>query len=57
MFADDVKIFTKINNVRDCVRLQQDLISLNHWCENNKLDLNVKKFNVISYSRRTDVTL
>lgn len=54
LFADDVKIYLKIKSVRDCVRLQKDLIEINQWCIENKLQLNTSKCNVISFSRKSD---
>lgn len=54
LFADDVKIYLKIDCVRDCVRLQKDIFELQRWCNNNKLHLNISKCNVMSYTRKSE---
>ena len=51
-FADDLKIFSKITSVDDCKHLQNELNSLDEWCANNKLNLNLSKCFVVSYSRK-----
>ena len=33
MFADDAKVFKKINSVIDCVNLQNDINALSSWCK------------------------
>lgn len=47
-FADDLKIFRKINGTFDCNLLQQDLTRIIEWCEKNKMVVNVKKCAVMS---------
>lgn len=54
LFAGDVNIYIKINSVRDCVKLQKNLLELYQWCIENKLQLYISKCNVISFSRRSD---
>lgn len=56
MFADDVKIFLKINDIADARQLQQDINTILNWCIENKLELNVNKCYVISFTRRSDIT-
>lgn len=51
-YADDLKIFKVINNVRDCIDLQKDLNTLFDWCQLNNLDLNIKKCSIVSYFRK-----
>lgn len=53
LYADDMKIFKTINNNRDFINLQHDLTSFEKYCADNKLDLNVKKCYVISFTRRS----
>ena len=53
LFADDAKYFRKINNVDDCERLQHDLNSLDEWSQVWKLNFNVIKFKVASFTRNT----
>ncbi|CAD6238954.1 GSCOCG00008574001-RA-CDS [Cotesia congregata] len=49
-YADDLKIYRMIANDSDVYALQQDIDNLSTWCSNNKLDLNIKKCAVISFS-------
>ena len=43
MYADDTVIYTT-GSIPDCTnRLETDLSTLKHWCNMNKLSLNVKK--------------
>lgn len=50
LFAEDVKIFTPINNVNDCHELQDNLKSVYEWCSVNNLGINIKKCFTISIS-------
>lgn len=51
LFADDLKIFIKINTINDCIQLQKDLDALTHWCSVNRLNLNISKCTVVSFTR------
>lgn len=51
LFADDMKVYKKVNSMLDCLLLQQDLDRLQGYCHKNKLDLNVSKCNCISFTR------
>ena len=53
LFADDAKCFREINNVDDCERLQHDLNSLYEWSQVWKLNFNVIKCKVFSFTRNT----
>lgn len=50
-YADDLKIFNQIDTVDDCVSLQASICAVSQWCIINKLDLNISKCSVVSYSR------
>lgn len=50
--ADNLKIFTNIHTIDDCICLQNDLNSIKVWCDVNKLHLNVSKCKVVTYSRK-----
>lgn len=50
-YADDLKIFRPIRNVSDCLALQSDIDNLCHYCQNNKLSLNISKCKVIQFTR------
>ena len=53
LFANDAKFFRNINNVDDCERLQHDLNSLYEWSQVWKLNFNVIKYKVVSFTRNT----
>lgn len=52
LYADDMKIFSKINSIEDCIELQENINILSRWCDLNKLTLNVGKCKVLSFSRK-----
>jgi hypothetical protein len=43
LFADDTKIYKKIECFDDALKLQEDLINLYHWCIENDMSLNIDK--------------
>lgn len=51
LFADDNKVYRKIQTLLDCLSLQSDLDKLSAWCRVNRLILHIQKCSVISYSR------
>lgn len=55
MYADDLKVFCQINNFNDCLSLQQDIYAVASWCTSNCLSLNLKKTNIVQYSRKTNI--
>lgn len=56
MFADDVKIFIKINDLSEARQLQKDIDTIFEWCSTNKLQINANKCFMISFTRRSEVT-
>lgn len=52
LFADDLKIFSKISEPSDCAYLQRQLQNLQEWCENNRLALNIDKCSTMSFTRK-----
>lgn len=54
MFADDLKLFYKISNHDDAMKLQNDFTRLIDWCTNNKLKLNITKCFSMSYFRHSN---
>lgn len=50
LYADDMKLFKRIEEYNDCLELQANIDKLQVWCNNNKLILNVKKCNILTYS-------
>lgn len=52
LFADDMKLFYRIDSYDDCMMMQDDLCSLNSWCLTNRLILNIAKCKVMTYTRK-----
>ena len=52
LYADDLKIFTSITSFKDCYDLQQDLNELQKWCVNNKLNLNINKCRIVTFTKK-----
>ena len=50
-FADDTRIYSKINDVTDCDTLQQDLNHVYDWASINNMFFNAHKFYYVSFSR------
>ena len=49
-FADDTRIYSKINDVTDCDTLQQDLNHVYDWASINNMFFNTHKFYYVSFS-------
>ncbi|XP_038118722.1 uncharacterized protein LOC119769624 [Culex quinquefasciatus] len=54
MYADDLKMFRKVNNNVNCCALQSDINSLLNWCDLNGMKVHAKKCKVVSFSRSRD---
>lgn len=52
LFADDCKISCSFKDEDESKLLQEDIDRIYEWCNKNKLDLNLKKCKVMSYSRK-----
>lgn len=52
MFADDVKLYKKLRNERDCYLLQQDLNNIYDWSIKHRLHFNIDKCFALSFSRK-----
>jgi hypothetical protein len=53
LFVNDLKIHCSINNVHDCKLLQSDIDSVQNWCFENGMVLNVGKTTIISFKHKT----
>ena len=51
-FADDTRIYTKINDVSDCNLLQQDLNHIYDWATTNNMFFKAQKFHYITFSSK-----
>lgn len=56
LFADDMKILKHVENNHDSDKLQEDLLRFDNYCARNKLDLNIAKCHVITFSRGRSVS-
>lgn len=52
LFADDLKIYTTITSIYDCIMLQNDINALFNWCGVNNLKLNIQKCNFMAFTNR-----
>lgn len=52
LYADDLKLFKKVDNASESTLLQEDLERLCSWCNVNGMTLNVSKCFFIRFSRR-----
>jgi ribonuclease P/MRP protein subunit RPP40 len=53
LYADDLKMWKTIESSSDCRELQDNIVSLTEYCERNKLQLNVSKCSVMSFTKNT----
>lgn len=53
MYADDLKLFSRIYSTDDCIHLQESLNKINNWCTKFNLPLNPQKCNVMSFTRKS----
>jgi hypothetical protein len=51
LFADDLKIFRKVANRDDAMKLQADIDAVSEWSKVNNLPFSVKKCNMMTYTR------
>lgn len=54
-YADDVKVYRKIEGISDSLKLQLDIDYIKEWCVNNGLQLNAGKTKMITLTRKKDV--
>lgn len=55
LYADDLKIFSKIETFDDLTSMQRDINTIIIWCQANKLQVNISKCNVMSFTHRRDL--
>lgn len=52
LFADDCKIYKRVDNKDDCASLQSDLNAFVKWCNVNGLELNIAKCKYVQFTRK-----
>lgn len=55
LYADDLKIFRKVENLQDCINIQMELDKLTMFAGENNLFLNHSKCSVVSFTRNRTV--
>ena len=50
LYADDAKLYLKIDCIKDCDALQGDLSAINEWCSKWGIILNTDKCHVITFT-------
>jgi len=53
LFADDIKLYLRVNSPSDCQLLQSDLDTFSGWVSRFNLTLNIDKCHIMSFSRST----
>ena len=55
LYADDCKLFSRVDNLLDCKLIQNDLHAIKRWCDENCLPLNINKCKCMSFSRKKEL--
>jgi hypothetical protein len=55
LFADDLKIYRDIKSVEDCKYLQTDIDSVQQWCGENHMELNIQKNKIKFFTGKTNI--
>lgn len=55
LYADDVKLYARIDSEVDSENLQSDLDKLGRWCTINKLELNISKCCILTLTKKRDL--
>lgn len=55
LYADDLKVFMRVESWDDAVAMQQDLDRFSNYCTYNRLHLNVNKCFVMSFTRNRNI--
>ena len=52
LFADDTKLIKAISSFNDCLLLQEDISSVQAWCQKWNLPLNIRKCNALRFASK-----
>lgn len=55
LYADDCKLFRRVDNLLDCKLIQNDLHEIQRWCDENCLPLNINKCKCMSFTRKKEL--
>ena len=53
VFADDLKLYAKINSSTDAVYLQEDMDLFSAWCKKNGMELSIDKCKIMTFHRKS----
>lgn len=53
LFADDIKLFRRVQSRECCISLQTDVDAVCAWLDENSLSVNSKKTKLVSFTRKT----
>lgn len=56
LYADDLKLYTRIDTMEDMNSVQADLYFFEDWCRCNRLSLNISKCHIIRFTRRSNLS-
>ena len=51
LYSDDLKIYLEKSSIKDCNKLQCDLMNVAKWCEENNIVINVNKCKTVSFTK------
>jgi hypothetical protein len=54
LYADDLKVFSTIERLKNSEVLQRDLDTISQWCVSNRMFLNVEKCFVVTFTRKVN---
>lgn len=52
LYADDLKLYSRILNNYDCLHLQNNITSVLQWCSDNNMKINRSKCRIMSFSKK-----
>lgn len=57
LYADDLKIYCRIDNIEDHIKFQEDLNRFSNYCYKNKLNLSIEKCKVITFTKKLKINI
>jgi hypothetical protein len=54
LFADDLNVHRNMKYGEDCKAIQGDIYSVQHWCAENHMEINIQETRIISFTRKTN---
>ena len=57
MYADDVAIYHKVNNKKDCNNFQKDLAAVQEWAHKWQMNINIDKCKILHFGNKNENTI